>query len=231
MKSLIEIFNNHEDKPVTKWSHYLEIYERHLCKFVGKQIKILEIGVEYGGSLQLWKKYFGENCEIIGIDIDQKTKYEEDQIKVEIGSQSDIKFLNEINQKYGPFDIIIDDGSHMQIDILNSFYFLYPKLKNGGVYIVEDVHTAYFPGFGGGITSPLNFITIASRFTHDTNLEFMSEPYRSSLDDLKSISFYNSMIVFEKEKTKESYSITKGNDEEKNKLKLTSESLKSVCGF
>lgn len=227
MKKLIDIFNEHDDKIVHKWFHYLEVYERHFEIFVGTSIKMLEIGVENGGSLQLWKKYFGDKCEIIGIDTNETSKYEEPQIKVEIGSQSDLNFLNQINEKYGPFDIVIDDGSHYQIDMLTSFSFLYPKIKKGGVYIVEDTHTAYSKAYGGGIASPYNFVSIASKFVHDTNINFIKEPHKQSLNDLKSINFYNSMIVFEKNDEQKLYSTRRGENLNTDDIAFTTESLKN----
>lgn len=210
MKKLVDVFNGHTDKITGKWFHYIEIYERHFQKFVGTNVKILEIGVEKGGSLQIWKKYFGDKCQIIGIDILEKSKFEESQIKVEIGSQSDLNFLEKINKKYGPFDIIIDDGSHLQMDVLTSFSFLYPKLKKGGIYFIEDLHTAYLRGYSGGISSPFNFVSIASKYVHDLNTCFMKEAYTSTLDEIKSICFYNSIIVFEKGNDEKIYCTRRG---------------------
>ena len=199
MKRLIDIFNENCNRTSTKWNHYFEIYERHFEKFIGTEVKILEIGVQNGGSLQMWKEYFGKKSIIVGIDIDPNCKYEEDQITIEIGNQSDLLFLENIHNKYGNFDIIIDDGSHIQLDVLKSFSFLYPKLNNKGVYLVEDTHTAYWKQYEGGITSPFNFVSIASNFVHDTNLQYIQEQYTPHVHDLKAISFYDSVVVFEKE--------------------------------
>lgn len=228
MKTITEIFDEHNDRQTSKWVHYLEIYERHFCKFVGTSVKVLEIGVEDGGSLQMWKKYFGKNCEITGIDTLPKCKYEEEQIRVEIGSQNDINFLQEIDQKYGPFDIIIDDGSHIQMDVLNTFSFLYPKLNMGGVYIIEDLHTAYFQGYGGGITSPFNFISILSKYIHDVNVDFIQEPYTTTLMNIKSINFYNSMVVLEKTNNEKIYSTYSGRESKNGEVQFTPEMLKHI---
>ena len=213
MKKLINIFDNDTDRSLMKWNHYFEVYERYLNKFVGTSVKVLEIGVQDGGSLQMWKKYFGEQSTIVGIDIDPSCKYDEEQIFVEIGDQEDMSFLNDVIKKYGNFDIIIDDGSHNQLHILKSFSFLYPKLKDNGVYIVEDTHTCYWKDYAGGITSPFNFVSIASNFVHDTNLQHIREPYTNHIPDLKSISFYNSMVIFEKENYNEKYSLVSEKNE------------------
>lgn len=213
MNSLFEIFKNNNDKPIHKWLHYFDVYERHLEKYRNKSINVLEIGVQGGGSLQMWKKYFGPDSKILGIDIIPEYKYEEEQIKVEVGSQSDIEFLKRIVNDYGPFDVIIDDGSHIQSDVLNSFFFLYPTLKRGGTYIIEDANTAYFRAFQGGIRSEANSISIFSNFVHDMNVEYMEEPFNTTLKDLFSLSFYNSMVVFEKENVKDRYVMWFSKDE------------------
>jgi len=213
MKKLIDLFENNIDRPINKWVHYFEIYERYFHKFIETPVKILEIGVEEGGSLQMWKKYFGKQATIVGIDIHSFRKYEEDQIFVEIGDQSDINFLNAVIEKHGNFDIIIDDGSHNQLDILKSFSFLYPRLNNRGIYLVEDVHTSYWKDYQGGITSPFNFVSIASNFVHDTNIQHIKEEYTQHIPDLKSICFHDSIIVFEKEINEKKHSKVVGNYE------------------
>jgi len=202
---LFEIFKTNDDRPIDKWIHYFEIYERHLEKYRNTSVNVLEIGVQCGGSLQMWKKYFGTNSKIVGIDIDENCKFTEEQINVEIGDQSDTTFLEKILSEYGQFDVIIDDGSHVQSDVLNSFFFLYPTLKRGGTYIIEDTHTAYFKSYQGGISSDKNCISIFSNFVHDVNVDCVREPFNPTLKDLKSLSFYNSVVVFEKENAKDKY--------------------------
>lgn len=197
--NLKTIFDNHTDKFCGKWTHYFDAYERHLGRFVGQEFTLFEIGIANGGSLQIWKKYFGPKVRIVGIDIDPRTIYQEEQIQTFCGSQSDFNFLIDVVSKTGTPDVIIDDGSHDQLDVLNSYSILYPKLNNNGVYIVEDAHTAYSFNHSGGITSPINFITVASKFAHDVNLQWIGTPYTPSVSDLKSISFYDSMVVLEKQ--------------------------------
>lgn len=198
---LSEVFYSHTGRNSGKWKHYFDYYDRHLGRFVGKQFNLLEIGTCHGGSLQIWKKYFGPGVKIVGIDIDSRTKFEESQIYTEVGSQNDPEFLGHICQKYGPFDVIIDDGSHIQNDVMSSFTNLYPRLNNKGVYVIEDTHTALWKGYNGGIKNPNNFVEIASRFAMDVNREFAEEHYPISIPDLKEICFYNSMIFIEKENT------------------------------
>jgi cephalosporin hydroxylase len=205
MKSLFEIFKEDIDRPSIKWHHYFEIYERHLSKYRNKNIKVLEIGVQDGGSLQMWKNYFGADSFIVGIDIDPYCEYEEEQIVVEIGSQSDKDFLEQVIKKHGTFDIIIDDGSHIQDDILTSFFFLYPLLNVDGCYVIEDLHSSYFKHFNGGLSSNSNVVSLISNYVHDVNSDYVKEPYYKTLDRVSSISFYDSMIAIEKERFKDKY--------------------------
>lgn len=198
---LSNVFYEHTGRNSGKWKHYFDYYDRHLGRFIGKQFTLLEIGTCYGGSLQIWKKYFGSNVKIIGIDIDPRTKFEEPQIYTEVGSQSDPEFLATILNRYGTPDVIIDDGSHIQNDVMSSFINLYPRLNDGGVYVIEDTHTSLWSGYNGGIKNPNNFVEIASRFAMDVNREFAEEHYVTSIPDLKEICFYNSMIFIEKQKT------------------------------
>jgi cephalosporin hydroxylase len=145
-----ELFMAHTGNVSSKWVHYLEVYERYFSPYRSKPCKILEIGVQNGGSLQLYKKYFPFAEKIVGIDIDPNSKNAEaDNIFVEIGSQADVDFLAEVNDTHGPFDIVIDDGSHVFEHQIASFEALFPLASSTAVYIVEDVHTSYLPDFGG----------------------------------------------------------------------------------
>ncbi len=196
---LEQVFKNHNDRFTGKWSHYFDVYDRHLGRFIGKKFNLLEIGISNGGSLQVWKKYFGDQVNIVGIDIDQRSMFREDQITTLCGDQSDPGFLNYVAQLHGPFDVIIDDGSHIQRDVMQSFGHLYHTLNNNGVYVIEDCHTAYRKEYLGGVTSPFNIFTLLSRAVHDVNLQWMSEPFTPTLNDLKSLCFYDSMAVIEKQ--------------------------------
>ena len=125
-----------------KEPHFIEAYIRHISHLKPK--RVLEIGVQGGGSLKIWKDMFPE-AEIVGVDIDEGCKRnEEDRIKVIIGDQTDVKFLETL----GMFDIIIDDGGHkmtQQQVSLNTL--LLNQLNEGGVYVIEDLHTSYWEQF------------------------------------------------------------------------------------
>lgn len=133
-----ETFQSHDGRLTDKWSSYFPIYERHFSRFVGQSVRLLEIGVAHGGSLQLWKKYFGLKAEIIGLDIDQRCKaYEEEQITIRIADQA--LPLPDL----GPLDIVIDDGSHKPEEQAITFTRLWPTVMPGGIYLIEDCHHGY----------------------------------------------------------------------------------------
>ena len=143
---LREVFAKHTGRLIDKWSHYFPIYEHHLAKFVGRPVRMLEIGVGHGGSLQMWKRWFGPRAEIFGLDIDpQCESYEEDQIRIGIGNQADPHSFASFPEN--SLDIVIDDGSHKASDQCDSLRFLWPSLKSGGIYLIEDCHQGYPPIF------------------------------------------------------------------------------------
>jgi hypothetical protein len=132
-----------------KWSHYFAVYEEVFSARRALPMRILEIGVLEGSSLRLWKKYFAHpDTLIVGIDITPdciKLDSPADGIRVRIGSQADGEFLKQVMQEFGPFDLIIDDGSHLSSHIITSFNHLYAAgLKNSGIYFVEDLHANYW---------------------------------------------------------------------------------------
>jgi cephalosporin hydroxylase len=139
---VLEVFKAHEGRQIDRWAHYFDIYQRHFAKYVGTKVSVLEIGVDHGGSLQMWKEYFGHQALIVGVDIDARCKaYEEPQIQVEIGDQSDPGFWESLWDHYTEFDIVIDDGSHIPKHQEASFKALWPSTR--GVYLIEDCHSGY----------------------------------------------------------------------------------------
>lgn len=134
--TLFDMFNSHSGRQIDKWLHYFPIYERHFARFRGQSPRVLELGVDHGGSLQLWKRYFGKGAEIIGVDLEIAAMFEEDQIKTHCMDQTS-KLIAEL----GPFDIVIDDGSHQAEHQMISFDNLWPRCQ--GVYLIEDCHRIY----------------------------------------------------------------------------------------
>lgn len=207
MSKIEELFDTTE-KPSTKWTGYFDVYERHLSKFVGKAPKILEIGVLGGGSIELWLKYFGEGTQVIGIDIDPRClayKYDGDA-SIIIGDQSDSDFWDKFLDKHTDFDVIIDDGSHIIEHQILTLHKTFTHLKTGGVFICEDTHTSYWPKWNGGHNKPGTFLDFSKNLTDVLNEQHHIEKYDSeilnSFHNLYSMTFYNSMVVLEKEKSR-----------------------------
>ena len=194
-------FLTNRGKVIHKWEHYFPVYERHFAPWRGRTLTFLEIGVARGGSLQMWRRYFGPLAQVVGIDIDPKCKaHEEDGIAVRIGDQSDPAFLARVVEEFGIPDVVLDDGSHQMAHIQASFEFLYPKLPKNGVYMVEDLHCAYWPRFGGGVDEPASFINIAKSLVDKLNADHAEgavAPDAFTRETL-SIAFYDSMVVLEK---------------------------------
>lgn len=153
----------------------------------------------------MWKRYLGPYAQIIGLDINKECKmYEEAQIIVEIGSQNDEEFLKYVVNTYGMFDVVIDDGSHMMGDILKSFGMLFKNVTKDGVYIVEDLHTAYWDEYGGGLHRQESFIEFTKRaidalHSHYIRGEYTQEELLQEVAGYtRSITIIDSMVAFEK---------------------------------
>ena len=191
------------DRQLIKWMHYLEIYERHLSVFRSKAVHILEIGVGEGGSLQMWKKYFGPGARVYGVDINPNCKMvEEEQIRVFIGDQGDRAFLRSLTGELPRIDVVIDDGGHHMGQQIIAFEELFPRLADGGIYLCEDLHTSYWRKFGGGYRRRGTFIEYAKGLVDGLNAWYSKQPRRFSVDDFTrsahSMHFYDSIVVIER---------------------------------
>ena len=131
-----------------KWHHYFPIYEETFEPFRRQPARILEIGVYKGFSIRMWREYFHPDSIIVGLDVDENCQQFKDETRnlfVRIGHQEDAGFLQSVVDEFGPFDLIIDDGSHVTSHMIDSFNFLFDKgLKDVGMYIVEDTHSNYW---------------------------------------------------------------------------------------
>ncbi len=198
-----------------KWGYhyYTEFYQSHFEKQRNKPTKLLEIGVggydhpqKGAGSLRMWKRYFSKG-QIFAIDIFDKSQLEESRIKIFKGSQSDLDFLQNVVSQTGKLDVIIDDGSHRNQDVLNSFNFLFSHLNEGGIYVVEDTQTSYWPEYGGDSekldeksTTMGYFKSLVDGLNHE---EFKIDSYRPTYWDrnIESIHFYHNLIFIYKVKS------------------------------
>jgi len=166
---LWQLFLNNKGNAIHKYAHYFPIYEKYFSRYINQPLIFWEIGVAFGGSLQMWKQYFGPHAIIVGIDIIEECKmFEEHNIHVRIGCQSDHAFLENIAAEFPP-DIVLDDGSHVMSDIKSTFSFLYNKLPKNGIYVVEDLHTAYWESHEGGLRRNGTFIEYCKDLVDELN--------------------------------------------------------------
>lgn len=215
MNDLEKYFKQNTERQIHKWSHYFDIYERHFAKFRNKEIVILEIGIDQGGSLQMWKNYFGNKAKIYGVDINPICKdFEEENIEIFIGSQSDRNFLRNIKKKIPSVDILIDDGGHTMRQQIITFEEMFDHVKDNGIYLCEDNHTSYWIKLGGGYERRGTFIEFTKKIIddlhafHSRQKKFKVNKYTKNIN---SIHYYDSIVVFEKNQRKKPHDLTKGN--------------------
>jgi cephalosporin hydroxylase len=197
---LYQYFLQHTGRNILKYIHYFPIYERHFSRFTGHAVTMFEIGTGEGGSCQMWKGYFGPMAKIVTIDIANKKEFEESQVFVRTGSQADPEFLGELIAEFGLPDIVLDDGSHMMEHVNGSFDVLFPRMSPKGVYLVEDLDTAYWPTHGGGVHAPGSFVERCKSLVDELNADFSQGAISKSIfgQHLLSISFYQMVIAIEK---------------------------------
>jgi hypothetical protein len=199
--SLWSDFLTNQHRTIHKWKHYFPAYEARFGRYINRPMLFLEIGCGSGGSAQMWKRYFGPHAQIVGLDINPDCKaYEEDQIAVRIGSQSDAAFLQTILDEFGTPDIVLDDGSHRMSDVVETFRFLYPRTAKDGVYMVEDLHTAYWDEYGGGVGRDGTFIELCKSLIDELNADWSRDklPPTEFTRSTLSMHFYDSIAAFER---------------------------------
>ena len=215
---LREIFDS-LDRHCGKHSHYFDVYEQHFSKFVGKKPVVVEVGICRGGSAEMWQKYFGKGSTIIGIDVDDNAFKLEHQTPgcVQIkGDQSDPEFWKGFFEQYPEVDIFIDDGGHHMTQQVQTIIHAYPFVKEGGVYVCEDTHTSYWPEYSGGLRTPQSFMEYSKRLIDTLNSahyrpEAMSQDeqlFVNHFNAIRSMHFYDSMVVLEKGLRPESKLVT-----------------------
>lgn len=179
-----------------KHDSYFQVYERVLGRFVGQNITFVEVGVLNGGSLFMWREYFGPQARIIGIDLNPQAKrWEEHGFEIYIGSQSDPAFWESFYQAVGKVDVVLDDGGHTNRQQLITTFHALKHIKDGGVLLVEDVHASYLREFGN--PSRYSFVNFC-KFVVDSVNRRCGELQRTVNDYWKrvySIEFYESIVV------------------------------------
>ena len=183
-------------------SGFIQLYEKYFTPLRDSKINILEIGVDNGDSLRIWREFFSK-ANICGIDIDKKN-FKINNTKILQGDQSDLNFLKSLVSEYKKFDIIIDDGSHQAKHIIASFNYLFNYLSDNGLYVIEDLQTSYIPRYGGSRInlkkkkSSMNFI---KSLTDSINYEKNNRPFfkKNKFDGLiKSINFHQNIVFIYK---------------------------------
>lgn len=203
MNDLQKYFENNQGNLINKWMHYFDIYDQYFHKYRGQEVVFVEIGVFQGGSLQMWKEYFGEKAKIYGIDINPACKqFEDEQITILIGDQEDKNFLAEVKKQIPQIDILLDDGGHTMKQQINTFEILFDHIKDGGVFLCEDLHTSYWWRYGGGLRRRGTFIEYSKRLVDDMHAWYSSSnnfKITKYTQSIRAIHFYDSIVVMEKE--------------------------------
>jgi SAM-dependent methyltransferase len=208
---LARLFFEHDGKLTDKWEQYLGIYQGEMERFIaaGKPVRLLEIGVQNGGSLEVWSKFFPPGSAITGIDIEPAVA----DLKFAGNVRAFVADVNDMEKVEGcigtgPFDIIIDDGSHTSPDVIAAFKYLFSKLAPGGKYFAEDLHCSYWKSHQGGFrlgSSSIEYfkdVVDALNADHFEASDCLSAAAKIELPDLSRqiarISFYDSVVVIEK---------------------------------
>lgn len=220
MKKLDKIAKSFGTDKSSEIHNYCEKYEKWLPFDRLEPITLLEIGVLQGHSILTWREYF-PNAKIVGIDINPDCKSVENpdqNIFIEIGSQDDPVFLQTVCKKHGQFDLILDDGSHINDHVIKSFQFLIDCVKSEGVYVIEDSVTSYWDEWGGGFRQKGTSVEFFKDLVDDVNFygqqqetfwnvharreDFLIEQtLRKGIQirtDIESINFLNSIILITK---------------------------------
>jgi hypothetical protein len=203
MNDLQSFFENNKANRIHKWMHYFEIYDQHLSRFRSTDVHLLEIGVYHGGSLRMWKNYFGDRAKLTGVDINPDCRQlEEAQIGIVIGDQSDRDFLHALKLQLPRIDVLIDDGSHTRDGQIATFEELYPHISPDGLYICEDLHSSYWIDYGGGVRKKGTFIEYSKNLIDQIHAWHSEDIKRLSVSEFTrstyALHYYDSMLVIEK---------------------------------
>jgi len=217
--TLAEHYQTHEGRVSDKWSLYLNEYERLFPPYRNKPIHLLEIGVQNGGSLEIWAKYFPHAQQIVGCDINPacaQLSYTSPTINVVIGDVNKDDTLAQVFKHAEQYDIVIDDGSHTSPDIIHTFCTLFPHVKQGGLFVAEDLHCSYWKKFNGGLYEPRAAMAFFKALADIPNFEhwgleghtrhrllapfgITEELTESLLAEIHSVEFINSMCVIKRQ--------------------------------
>jgi len=186
-----------------KHDSYFRVYEELFAKYIGKRITFVEVGVLNGGSLFMWREYFGPQARVIGIDLNPAARqWEAEGFEIFIGSQSDPLFWRDFYARIGPVDVLLDDGGHTNTQQIITVNEAIPNVADGGLIVVEDAHTSYMKEFGN--PSRYSFIGFAKRMVDSINsrspaVKVVRNDYGKRVH---SIAFHESMVAFHIDSTR-----------------------------
>lgn len=219
MKTLVELYRNHRGKVSDKWESYLYEYDRLFTPYRDQSVTMLEIGIQNGGSLEIWGQYFPKAKKFVGCDINpdcSKLSYNDPRIAVVVDDANTDQAQVKILKHAATFNLIIDDGSHTSEDIVKSFVRYFPYVTQGGLFIAEDLHCSYWERYGGGVYYPYSSIAFFKHLADVINFEhwgvagkrpsvlaglaaqYAVEFSDEMLAEIHSIEFVNSMCVIRK---------------------------------
>lgn len=194
-----DIHRSFRDAPALCIKHdsYFAAYEALLAPYVGRPITFVEVGVFNGGSLHMWRRYLGEQARIIGIDLNPAARrWQEDGFEIHIGDQSSTAFWEAFYREVGPIDVLLDDGGHMNHQQIVTTDLALARINDGGLLIVEDVHTSYMPALNSAPEH--SFIAFSKHLVDAVNSRFPGIATGASRyrDRIWSVSFYESIVAF-----------------------------------
>ena len=204
------LYAEHHGYVSDKWASYLPVYDRWFASYQHAPIRLLEVGVQNGGSLQIWAKYFANAKKIVGCDINPgcaQLEFDDARVALVLGDVKAAAVREQIAAHSEGYDIIIDDGSHKNADIVQTFKHFYARLAPGGIYVVEDLHCSYWSRWHGGLMRADTAMAFFKRLTDVVNLESWGVTLNNKTlgglkpadyADIESISFYNSMCLIVK---------------------------------
>jgi hypothetical protein len=180
-----------------KHSSYFQVYEKLLSPYRGKAITFVEVGVYNGGSLFMWRDFFGPQARIIGVEFNPDAKrWEADGFEIHIGDQSDVHFWEDFYNKTGPVDVLLDDGGHSNEQQIVTVAQSAVHVNDGGLIVVEDTHTSYMSQFGN--PSKYSFMNFAFDVVHSINNRFpaVKSSGNTLSAEVSSVGFYESIVSF-----------------------------------
>ncbi|WP_346959997.1 class I SAM-dependent methyltransferase [uncultured Arthrobacter sp.] len=179
-----------------KHTTYFSVYDQLFSRFIGKAPVIVEVGVLNGGSLFMWRKFFGPDARIIGVDLNPEAVWlREEGFEIHIGDQTDPQFWENFFRQVGDVDIFLDDGGHTYPQQIVTATSALDHIRDDGLLVVEDTHTSYMTDFGG--PSDTSFVSWAVNLVHGINHRFSAfvEDHDAELR-VWSVQFFESIVAF-----------------------------------